>query len=234
MFAVKTRKARKTRKYTGGHVNFRVFRVFSWPRARFSWPFRAFFVAVSCSSKPRNLVVSWQWAGGSCKMSAWWPSMGFCERAQPTCTWTSYCIAKYSTHIYPARPKVKLNDVSGSRSGFTRTFGLPWFDRTQPFFSFIVANFSTLVLIAAPSLWRQSHTWRPKLYRFNAEFDLNPSGTIDAWLENTLFWISFRSQPLYSGPSQYTMRSIEKLLRLRFQSFAKQIRGRSPLFFDFA
>ena len=80
------------------------------------------------------------------------------------CVYIYIILLLYYIYI-PASPKVKLNEVFRHRPSFTRIFGLPRFDRAQPFFPsrssspsfFHIGRHCTPIF-----LWYQSHKWRPK------------------------------------------------------------------------
>ena len=77
--------------------------------------------------------------------------------------------------------------------------------------------FSTLVLVAPPVLWYQSHEWRPEPISAECWIWLEPHLQLlmHDW-KAPLFSITFRSQPLMGFPVYN-----EKPLRLTFRSFCK-------------
>ena len=92
------------------------------------------------------------------------------------------------------------------------TFGLPRFDRAQPFFSSRSSSpsFSTLVVIAPPCapnfLWYQSHKWRPKTIPVQCWIWLEPIWNCCCIIGKQHFFNHLQiTAP--NGPFQFAMKS---------------------------
>ena len=129
---------------------------------------------------------------------------------------------KTLTDINPASPKVKFNDVFCYRPSFMRTFGLPRFDRAQPFFPSPSSSPSFLdigpqctpnLLISEPRIVTENYIGSMLILPWT------PLETVDAWFDSTIFSITFRLQPLmglFNLQRKATKTDVPELLHSHF------------------